>query len=293
LFGAAVPGLCAWRAAHDNAARPMEGRTMPFIDAGGLRMYYERAGAGPPLLWISGTGGDLRVKPGVFDSPLPGRFDVLAFDQRGLGQTETPPGPYTMQQYADDAAALLDAVGWDRCAVVGVSFGGMVAQELALRHGDRVTRLVLACTSSGGPGGSSYPLHELQDLPPEQRAPIMLELNDTRTLERRQRHPDRYAAVLKAFVDSMHAAPQGQDGARLQLDARRGHDTWARLPSLKMPVCVCGGRFDAIAPPANSGALAARIPGARLDLFDGGHLFLAQDRRAYDSIVAFLLDGTA
>jgi 3-oxoadipate enol-lactonase len=265
---------------------------MPLINAARLRMYYERAGTGPPLLYVSGTGGDLREKPSIFDSPLARHFDVLAFDQRGLGQTETPPGPYTMQQYADDAAALLDAIGWERCSVMGVSFGGMVAQEMALRHSGRIERLVLACTSSGGAGGSSYPLHELQHLTPEARAPILMELNDTRTPERRERHPDRYAAVLKAVIDGFRQkeAAGNREGGRLQLEARRGHDTWARLPARRVPVYVCGGRFDGIAPSANSEALASRIPGARLEFFHGGHAFLVQDARAFPAIVAFLLE---
>ena len=74
-----------------------------------------------------------------------------------------------MADFADDAAALLDAVGWDDCLVLGISFGGMVAQEVAIRHPERVRRLVLACTSAGGEGGASYPLHELVDLSPEER----------------------------------------------------------------------------------------------------------------------------
>src|SRR5579859_6263573 len=105
---------------------------MPFTTANGLKLYHERAGQGPPLLFISGTGGDLRNKPNVFDGPLAKAFEVLAYDQRGLGRSAKPDLPYTMADYADDAAALLEHVGWAGARVVGVSFGGMVAQELAL-----------------------------------------------------------------------------------------------------------------------------------------------------------------
>ena len=100
---------------------------MPFAQIRELRMYYERAGTGRPLLFLNGSGGDLRVRPGPFQGPLGREFDLLAHDQRGLGQTEVSAPPYSMAEYAEDAAALLDHVGWEQCGVVGVSFGGMVA----------------------------------------------------------------------------------------------------------------------------------------------------------------------
>ena len=127
---------------------------MPFAVVRDLQMYYEIRGTGPRLLCISGTGGDLRRSPTIFDMFPALHFEILAYDQRGLGQTSRPDMPYTMADYADDANALLDAMGWERCLVVGISFGGMVAQEFALRYPHRVERLVLASTSSGvsGPG---------------------------------------------------------------------------------------------------------------------------------------------
>ena len=153
---------------------------MPFVAVCDLHIYYEIRGTGPRLLTISGTGGDLRRSPNIFEMPIARYFEILAYDQRGLGQTSRPDIPYTMADYAADANALLDAVEWDRCLVMGISFGGMVAQELALRYPHRVERLVLACTTSGGAGGTSYPLHELADLPVEDYVHRILELSDTR-----------------------------------------------------------------------------------------------------------------
>ena len=143
---------------------------MPFISVRDIEIYYEIHGTGPHLLSISGTGGDLRRSPIIFEMPIARHFKILAYDQRGLGQTSRPDIPYSMADYADDADGLLRAIGWDSCSVIGISFGGTVAQELALRHPNRVERLVLACTGSGGAGGSSYPLHQLAHLSPEERA---------------------------------------------------------------------------------------------------------------------------
>jgi 3-oxoadipate enol-lactonase len=261
---------------------------MPVIEAGGIQIYFERAGTGPRLLYISGTGSDLRVRPNVLDSPLVQHFDVLSYDQRGLGQTAKPAGPYTMADYADDASALLDALGWDRVPVLGVSFGGMVAQELVLRHPQRVSALVLACTSAGGAGGASYPLQELEALPEDERRVRYLEISDVRRdAAWRRAHAERWARLLEI---SRAREPTHRDarGAALQLAARAGHDTFDRLPQIAVPVLVAGGHFDGIAPPHNLRALAGGIPHAELRFFDGGHLFLLQDRSAYAAIIEWL-----
>jgi 3-oxoadipate enol-lactonase len=258
----------------------------------GVDLYYEVEGSGPRLLLISGTGGDLRMTPRISDGPLGKSFEIAAYDQRGLGQSSVPPGPYAMADYADDAAGLLDVLAWEEALVMGISFGGMVAQELALRHPARVRRLVLACTSSGGGGGASYPLHELSDVPGDDRIARQLELADTRYDEEwRKANPDEWSALaslLRARADIGRDEPGRAEGAAMQLDARRRHDTWDRLDAISCPTFVCGGVHDGIAPPANAEKLAAAIPGAQLQMFDGGHLFLLQDRDAWPAITAFL-----
>ena len=264
---------------------------MPFTRLRGLRFYYEVHGQGPRLLLFNGSGGDLRKKPGVFESPLHEHFEQLCHDQRGLGQTDRPDIAYTMADYAEDGAALLDDLGWDRCHVMGVSFGGMVAQEFAIRFPDRVDHLVLACTSSGGAGKPSYPLHELADLPPEERANRSLEILDTRmTPSWRAEHPEAFESVIRLMAGGDPGArePGREVGARRQLEARKGHDTYERLPRITAPTFCCGGRYDGIAPPANMEAIARQIPGAVLELFEGGHIFLQQDPAAWRRILAFL-----
>ncbi|MBU1378358.1 MAG: alpha/beta hydrolase [Alphaproteobacteria bacterium] len=263
---------------------------MPNATLNGLTFHFERAGSGPPLLFISGTGGDLRTQPNVFASPLARTFDLLAYDQRGLGRTDKPDVPYSMADYADDAAALLDHVGWDEALVMGASFGGMVAQELALRHPARVKRLVLACTSPGGEGGASFPFHDIEHLKGEDRARHMIPISDVRRdAAWAATHPADYEKLVElGSADPFAGEPGRAEGAHRQLEARRDHDTWDRLPQIACPTLIAAGRYDGIALPSAQEKMAARIPGAALQWFEGGHLFMLQDRAAYPAMIAFL-----
>jgi 3-oxoadipate enol-lactonase len=263
---------------------------MPVANLPGIDLYFERAGSGPRLLFISGTGGDLRNKPNVFDGPLAREFDLLSYDQRGLGQSDKPDLPYTMADYADDAAALMADQGWDEALVMGASFGGMVAQVLALRHPQRVKRLVLACTSPGGAGGASFPFHEIGHLKGEERARYLIPISDTRRDDAwAASHPEQYAQLVAiGSADPFADEPGHAMGARRQLEARAAHDTWDRLPDIACPVLIAAGRYDGIALPATQESMAERIPDARLQFFEGGHLFMIQDRTAIPYMTAFL-----
>src|SRR5260221_14527411 len=131
---------------------------MAFVQLGDIRIYYEQRGEGPRLLVITGTNGDLRRKPSVLESPLARRFTLLAYDQRGLGQSSKPDRAYRMADYAGDAAQLMEAVGWSSARVLGISFGGTVAQEFARRHPHKVDRRARAATAPAARGGASDPL---------------------------------------------------------------------------------------------------------------------------------------
>ncbi len=110
---------------------------MPLASLNGLDFYYEQAGLGPDVLVLNGSGSDMRVTPNIMQSPLTSHFKVTSFDPRGLGQSAKPEAGYTMANYAEDAANLLDALEIETAMVLGISFGGMVGQELAIRHGAR------------------------------------------------------------------------------------------------------------------------------------------------------------
>ena len=263
---------------------------MTYITVGGLNIWTERRGEGEPLLFITGSGGDLRRKPSAMDGPLARQFDMVAYDQRGLGQSDKPDGPYSMADYAEDAVGVLDELDWATANVVGVSFGGMVAQELAIRHPGRIRKLVLCCTSPGGAGGASYPLHTLIGMNPEAEARKMIPISDTRHDAAWQAtHPEAFQAMLDMRMADPYAdEPRHAMGAELQLLARKDHDVWDRLPSITAPTLICAGRYDGIATPANQEAMASRIPGSELRFFEGGHLFMIQDRTAFPAMTEFL-----
>lgn len=258
-----------------------------------LTIAYELVGAGPPVLYLSGSGRSLADRPNVLDSPLPTSMRVLVPDQRGVGRSGAPAGDWTMADYALDAARVVDALSFGPCHVVGVSFGGMVAQELAIRRPALVQRLVLVATSSGGAGGSSYPIDRLALLDASRRADLERALADTRHDPQWQlQHADLMAGTWLPSAGQEGTSLDPASGAHKQLMARRHHDTWSQLSSIDAPTLICAGRYDGVAPLTNSMALASRIPDARLAIFDAGHRLLQHDQRAWPCITAFLRTGS-
>jgi 3-oxoadipate enol-lactonase len=264
---------------------------MPQVGLEGIDIHYEIKGSGQRLLFLNGSGASLAdVAPLV--SLLAKSFEVLAFDQRGIGKSPCPRDSYTMADLAADALSLADHLQWEHFRLMGISFGGMVAQEVAVTSPERIDRLALVCTSSGGAGGSSFPLHTLANMAPDELATVSAEIMDTRfTPEWLEHHQaDR---LLAGALTNRHAPNDHADspGFSLQLQARHRHDVFERLSRIKCPTLVASGRYDGIAPPANGAAIASQIPHADLRLFEGGHAFFLQDPASIPEIVSFLSAG--
>ena len=243
-------------------------------------LHAERRGTGPRLVYCNGSGATLReVRPLL--NILSRSFDLLAFDYRGMGGSSPVIEPYTMADLADEVTELLDDAGWDRTAMVGLSFGGMVAQEFAVTHPERVERLALLCTSPGG-AFSSFPLETLADLPADERHARSLQLAD-------RRGTAEWLVPEPAAEESAE-----QEAARLlQMQARTGHNGLDRLKNITCPTFLASGRYDDIAPVVNGQAIADRVPGASMHIYNGGHMFVAQDPAAWPEIIAFLTKATS
>ena len=259
----------------------------------GVALAYEERGEGPPLLLVHGLG-YTRGGWGPAADWLAERFHLFLLDNRGMGQSDKPPGPYTVAELAADAAVVVAAAGLERAHVVGTSLGGMVAQELALGWPERVERLVLVCTTAGG--ASAYPMPErtvrlfgeVPDLEPEVALRRMVEnsLADATVGARPELVEQIYAYRLANRPDL--AAWTAQAGAAAAFDSLD------RLGGIRAPTLVLTGTADNVIDHRNSHVLAEGIPGARLEHFaGGGHLFLWEEPERFAAAVADFLEEDA
>ena len=157
-----------------------------------------------------------------------------------------------------------------------------------IRHPDKVSKLVLACTSSGGEGGSSYPLHELEDLDPEKKLEIGIKINDLRITETWVKENSEGWKKLKELSANRTQYKPEPSGFTSQLMARKEHDASKRLSDIKVPVLLLGGKYDGIAPVRNMEYLHKNIKSSTLNFYEGGHLFLIQDKQAFKDIISWL-----
>lgn len=259
---------------------------MALVENEGARIYWDEEGSGEPILLIMGLGVTShmwhRTRP-----VLAGRFWTLALDNRGVGRSDVPCGPYPISLMAADAAAVLDAAGVESAHVFGVSMGGMIAQELALQYPKRVRSLILGCTSAGGPTAVRA----------EQEARQMLMARGAMTTEQaleaplpfiydsatsRQRIAEDVAIRRRWFPRS--------EAYNAQLDGILAWESYSRLAEIHVPTLVIHGESDRLIPPGNAKLIAARVPGAKLVMIPrASHIFATdQPDLAHEAILSFL-----
>ena len=232
-----------------------------------MKIAWERRGKGPAVLLIHGLGyARWGWEPVV--EPLSRSFDVILFDNRGVGESDAPAGPYTAAEMAGDAAQVLDEAGVDRAHVVGTSLGGMVAQELALAHPGRVDKLVLACTTPGGQ--RAFPM-------PQRTVELMQTRATLREFTENALEPDPQPELVDRILVHRERTAQPFEHWASQAAAGATFDAHSRLGSLGMSTLVQTGDGDLVVDPRNSDLLVEAIPDARLSIFAGaGHVFMWQ-----------------
>ena len=255
----------------------------------GVELVYEIHGSGEPLVLIHGAQSDRNI----FSDLLPDftdQFEVLIFDQRGSGQSEKPDIEYTMGMIADDTAALMDYIGFSPAHVYGVSMGGMIAQELAIRHGAAVRSLVLGCTTPGGPqavsleGEAIHSSHSTDELSAEERGRALAETAFTKGYI--EKHPE----VISALIEARKKQPLDPVGFSHRMQAAYKHNTFDRLSQITCPTLVITGKDDALIAWENSKLLAKNIAASELVVLEpAGHVYWAeQPVQSREAILNFL-----
>ncbi|MBI3505518.1 MAG: alpha/beta fold hydrolase [Proteobacteria bacterium] len=241
----------------------------------GIQLYVEDEGSGPPLLLIMGLGASLETWVAQRQA-FAAHHRMIAFDNRGAGRSASPPPPWTVPAMATDAVGLLDALGIERAHVLGVSMGGMIAQELAIRHPARVARLVIAMSfARPEPLRRAFLLHRrgarLQgaDAANESLATLPWLLSSA-TL----RDAERLQPLLALFGDMPFMSA---DAYAHQVDAIVEYTTRDRLHLVRAPTLVLAAAEDVLTPLSLSEEIAAAIPSARLEVLPrGGHAVLVE-----------------
>ncbi len=251
---------------------------MPSVKVGDLGIHYEASGEGFPLLLIMGLGANLDWWDPRLVQGLSRDFRTIRFDNRGTGRSGNSEEEYTMRLLADDVAGLMESLRIARAHVLGISMGGMIAQELALAHPEKIGRLVLASTHCGG--SHAVP-------PSEEALGIMARVAGASSAEETARLSvllcftkeavKENPADVDAWVREVLKVPTTQDTLLRQLGAIAGFDTFDRLPGLKVPTLVVHGKQDVLIPPENGSILAKAIPGSRLVLLEHSAHGLAED----------------
>jgi pimeloyl-ACP methyl ester carboxylesterase len=247
---------------------------VPTVRTPHAELHYERAGSGEPLLLIQGMSGTHVSWGEPFLSALREHFDVVAFDNRGIGLSAPIDGPFTIAEMAGDTAALMRELGLESAHVVGISMGGMIAQELALAQPQRLRSLTLGCTYCGGPGSRLMPEENarklMEGLASGDREKAIRAGYEVNLSPAFRADESRFAA----FHEMATTVPAAKETIELQVQAIFGHDTSGRLGEIAIPTLIVHGTLDGVLPYPNGEQIASLMPSARLETLDGvGHMF--------------------
>ena len=256
-----------------------------------FKYLFRGKGSGAPVLFISGTGGDLRQRPNILNSPLPKHHRVIAYDQRGLGQTEKLDRPYTMSEYGDDGGNARRT--WHRAGgcywrILRRNGGSTLCHPPSIN--DSKVGAVLHITGGDMP---SYPFHLIpEDLTPEERflklvGILILALDQKWRAEHHEQIQAMIKGVLQARIPDHDSSASGW-ALGDSLKRVRTMMSTTRYPSIDLPTMISAGRYDGIAPAANQHHMASLMPNAVLKWYEGGHMFMIQDKNAWSDVIAFL-----
>jgi 3-oxoadipate enol-lactonase len=243
----------------------------------GTRLHYEIRGQGEPLALIFGYGGSSRGWGEPFLKLLEARFRIVVIDNRGTGRSDQPEQPFSLADMAADAASVLDHAGIERAHLMGISMGGMIAQEFALNHPARLRGLVLGCTMCGlahSVPGDPEVLAALAVNPAEPMAPQVERLLAACCAKPFAASASGQAVLRARVAEVMNYPMTPAHTYQLHWKAIEGFDVFDRLPKIKSPTLVITGTSDLLVPDANSDIIKERIPGARIHKLPGaGHVF--------------------
>ena len=263
---------------------------MPIIKAGDIDLEYYVEGAGPPLLLIRGFTADCSNWSDRFLQPLQERFTCIRFSNRGTGRSDKPAEATTIRQMADDAVALLDALDIERAHVFGVSMGGMIAQEIALNHAERVNGLVLGCTTPGGENAVAPSPDVMALITPEPGLSPVDQMRKARPALMSPEFIDGAEDFLEEMLRLSLVNPTPLATVVQQMTAVREFDASDRLPQVKTPTLVIHGDSDRLLPHDNGVLIAGQIAGAELKTVAGvGHMFFwEKPAESAEAIAGFL-----
>jgi pimeloyl-ACP methyl ester carboxylesterase len=253
---------------------------MAKLKVGDVTLHYDEHGSGEPLLMIMGLGASSAIWDPEVVQELAKSFRTITFDNRGTGQSDKPDKPYSIEMFADDAAGVLDGLRIPRAHIFGVSMGGMISQEFALRHPQRTATLTLGCTTAGGAHSVPPPPESLAVLTaPREGVPMDEIIRRGWPLSYTPEYIRTHKSELEAAIPRLLAHPTPPFAFKRQLEGTYTLKTWDRLPNIKAPTLVITGAKDALIPARNSELIAERIPGARLHLIpNAGHGFFTEGR---------------